>query len=429
MANRSNAFLDSLANSALNPKGNLADFQHAARLYTDSNHALAPKTKFLYHVFFDINPTAAGILPAITAQKINEMGMLVKSADLPKYQATVETKKKYNRVKNVQTAIVYDPVRITFHDDNTSLTTALMQAYYRYYFADGNQIRNNGRAYSRVPDSTYEGAPRNKDKFGLDNNNPGMPFFNNIQISQLSRGAYVTYTLVNPTITAWGHDRLDNQDGQGLMENFIEVAYEAVFYSAGNIEAGAQGEPTGFGQDHYDTTPSPLGSTGGGGTSLEGVIGGGSDLYDYIAGGDSFSNPLEAAIATTNLVNNFRNLSSEGLRQEGFNILNRAIGSVAGINVSGVAGTLFPKVNGNGQAQTLLANAGIALAAGAINNFSRNQQLRNNPAALESAARQEFGKDWQASGNAGGINERNSAWSNLSANDKTTYQRRALGES
>ena len=51
MANKFNGFLDSVAGSALNPKGNLADYQHASRLYTDNNHALAPKTKFLYHVF------------------------------------------------------------------------------------------------------------------------------------------------------------------------------------------------------------------------------------------------------------------------------------------------------------------------------------------------------------------------------------------
>src|SRR5210317_2153935 len=129
MANKYNGFFDSLAGGALNPKGTLGDFAHAARLYTDNNHALAPKTKFLYHVFFDINGTAASLIPKMTvdgAKIINEIGMLVKSADLPKYQAQIETKKMYNRVKNVQTAIQYDPVTITFHDDNSSLTTALM---------------------------------------------------------------------------------------------------------------------------------------------------------------------------------------------------------------------------------------------------------------------------------------------------------------
>lgn len=428
MANKFNSFFDSVAAGALNPKGNLGDFQHAARLYTDNNHALAPKTKFLYHVFFDINPTAASIIPTINAQKINEMGMLVKSADLPQYTANIETKKKYNRVKNVQTSISYNPVTLTFHDDNTSLTTALMQAYYRYYFADGNQIRNNGRAYSRIPDSTYEGSARNQDKFGLDNNNPGLPFFNSIQISQLSRGSYVTYTLVNPIVTQWGHDRLDNGDGQGLMENQMQIAYEAVFYDSGQIEAGANGEPNGFGQDHYDRTPSPLSITGGGSTSIGSIIGGALDLYDWIAGGDTFDNPLEAALAAVNLIGNIRNMSSDGLRQGGLNILTRAVGRAAGINVSGVAGTFFPKNNGNGgDGKLLLATAGAALAVNAIRNQNRRSQLQSNPAALESAAREEYSKDWQSAGNAGGINERNNSWNNLGQSERQIYRDRALG--
>lgn len=428
MANKFNSFLDSVANGALNPKGNLADYQHAARLYTDSNHSLAPKTRFLYHVHFNINRVAQDIIPSIDAKTINEMGMLVKSADLPKFQANVETKKKYNRVKNVQTGIQYDPVTITFHDDNSSLTTALMQAYYRYYFADGNQIRNNGRAYSRVPDSTYEGALRNKDKFGLDNNNPGQPFFDSIEISQLSRGSYVTYTLVNPIVTQWGHDRVDNSDGAGLSENQMQIAYEAVFYDAGKIEAGANGEPTGFGQDHYDVTPSPLGLTGGGTTSIPGIIDGAIDLYEWIATGKNFKNPLEAALAAANLIGNVRNMSSEGLRQGAFGILTRAIGNVAGINVGGVAQTFFPKNSGTGgSGKVLLATAAAAVAVQTVNNYRQQQSLQNNPAALDSAARAAFGKDWQNSGNAGGVNERNAAWNNLSSSAQQLYKNRALG--
>lgn len=426
MANKFNGFLDNVAGSILNPKGNLGDFAHAARLYTDNNHALAPKTKFLYHVFLDINPVAASIIPSITAQKINEMGMLVKSADLPKFTAAVETKKMYNRVKNIQTAIEYEPVNITFHDDNSSLTTALMQAYYRYYFADGNQRRNSGRAYNRDVDSTYEGADRNQYKFGLDNNQQ-KPFFNSIKISQLSRGGYVTYTLVNPIVTTWGHDSLSNQDGGGTTENTMQIAYEAVFYDAGKIETGAQGEPTGFGQDHYDNTPSPISILGGGATSIGSIIEGALDLYDWIAGGDSFDNPLEAALAAANLIGNVRNLSSEGLRQGGLNILTTAIGNVAGVNVNGVANTLFPKGRGDGgSSKLLLATAGAAVAVNAINNFRSRQQLESNPAALNSAAKQQFAKSFQSQGNAGGVNEITSFWNALPESEKQTYREQAL---
>ena len=430
MANKFNGFLDSVANGALNPKGNLGDYAHAQRLYTDNNHALAPKTRFLYHVFLDINATAANIIPKLSVDGgkiINEMGMLVKSVDLPKFTADIETKKQYNRIKNVQTGIKYDPVTITFHDDNSSLTTALMQAYYRYYFADGNQV-NNARAYTREVDKTYEGPDRNNYKYGMDNNTPSKPFFNSIQISQLSRGGYVTYTLVNPIVTTWGHDRLDNTDGAGLTENQMQIAYEAVFYDSGKVETGSNGNPVGFGQDHYDQTPSPLSITGGGSASLGSIIGGALDLYDFISGGNTFNNPLEAALAAVNLFGNVRNLSSEGLRQGGFNILTRAIGNAAGVNVSGVANTLFPKNSGGGgDGKLLLATAGAAIAVGAINNARQRQELLNNPAALQSAARQEFSKDFQNSGNAGGVNERNAAFAALPPNDRALYENRALG--
>ena len=43
-----NGFLDNLAQGALNPKGNLADFRHASRTFVDDSFRLAPKAKFLF---------------------------------------------------------------------------------------------------------------------------------------------------------------------------------------------------------------------------------------------------------------------------------------------------------------------------------------------------------------------------------------------
>ena len=133
-----NGFLGQLADGVLSPKGNLGDYAHASRLFVTENQKLAPHQKFLYHCFFQMDPAAASILPDLKQKHELEIGMLVKSADLPRFSADVETKNKYNRKKNVQTAIKYNPITITFHDDNYGVTTALLEAYYRYYFADGN---------------------------------------------------------------------------------------------------------------------------------------------------------------------------------------------------------------------------------------------------------------------------------------------------
>ena len=58
MANLLKGFLDNVGKGVLNPKGNLGDFAHGARLYVDDSFRLAPKQKFLYHVVFHLNPAA-----------------------------------------------------------------------------------------------------------------------------------------------------------------------------------------------------------------------------------------------------------------------------------------------------------------------------------------------------------------------------------
>ncbi len=83
-------FLDNLASGALSPKGNLGDFRHASKTFVTDAFRLAPKTKFLYHVFFEINDQPASVLPELKQRHAREIGLLVKSADLPKYTATVD---------------------------------------------------------------------------------------------------------------------------------------------------------------------------------------------------------------------------------------------------------------------------------------------------------------------------------------------------
>ena len=402
MANKFNGLLDSISNGILSPKGNMADWQHAARLYTDRDMALAPKTKFLYHVQFEVSDVAKGIAPKLfTGSTLNEIGMLVKRADLPKFSVQLETKKKYNRVKNAQTSISYEPVNIELHDDNEGITTALLQAYYRYYFADGNQQKDSGRAYAVAPHSTYQGRSRNNYKFGMDVNNPGVPFFKSIKISVLSRGEYTTYTLVNPILTSWSHDSVDNSDGAGTMSNSIQVAYEAVFYSQNSITTGPQGEPVGFGQDHYDTTPSPISLEGGGKLGLGGTIGSALDLYEFISSGEAYNNPLLSILQGSQLIGNIRNLSKEGLRQEGFNILTGAIGQATGINVSGVAQTFFPKGGGKGGSKDLLlAAAGVGIVSAVTSSITA---LKTNAAALDSARQRQAIKNFQTAGGGSAV--------------------------
>lgn len=384
MANLLNGFLNNVGQGLGNPKGTLGDFQHAARLYNSQAMRLAPKGKWMYHVVFNINPRALGSAKFDIQKHGTAINMLVKSIDLPKFRAQVEKPIQYNRKRQIHTKLEYDPISVGFHDDNFGLTTNLWAMYYGYYFADskhggsagssaagsllsgvGNLIAgfipgSNGllgavkgflgssaagvpAAYQR---NSYKGSALNTYRYGLDNGS-GAPFFSSIQIFQLARHQYQSYTLINPVITSWSHDSLATSSTEAS-GNTMQVAYEAVIYGAGAV---TRGNPKGFATEFYDNQPSPLGLLGGGVTSLfgqGGVLGGiGDILSDLGPGGNGFT--LGTLIKGINVYNNAKKLTREGLRQEGFNIFKSALGASTGIDVSGVANVLFPKQTGRGQ--------------------------------------------------------------------------------
>lgn len=234
---------------------NLRDYQHAARIFVDDQFRLLPKQKFLYHVAFSINQAALKSIDLKERHK-NEINMLVKSCDLPNFTIQTETLNQYNRKKNVQTSHKFNNINIKFHDDNMGLVNQLWQNYYSYYYADPNAAQGAGN-YNRTATKSfnYINSP-----YGLDNGST-LPFFNYITIYQMARHEYVSYKLINPIITAWNHNNLDYSQ-QTAHDNSATIAYEAVAYGSGVVTAG---DPEGFGQEHYDQTPSPL--VGGGNSS------------------------------------------------------------------------------------------------------------------------------------------------------------------
>ena len=226
----------------------LRDPQHAARVFTDDQFRLAPKHKFLFHVAFNINQNALANIDLVQRHR-NEINVLVKACDLPNFSITTDTLNQYNRKKNVQITHKFNPINITFHDDNMGLINALWQNYYSYYFADPAAATSPG-AYNRNATKSYDYI---KSTYGLDNSS-SAPFFNYITIYQMARHEYVSYKLINPIITSWNHNRVD-YNSVGIHDNTVQIQYEAVSYSSGSV---TQGDPEGFGLEHYDQTPSPL---------------------------------------------------------------------------------------------------------------------------------------------------------------------------
>lgn len=237
-----------LVNNGTYPKGSMADWQHAARLFTDDDFRLLPKLKFQYHVVFNYNVNALKTLD-VRYRYSTELNMLVKSVDLPRFQMSVETGMQYNRRKLIQTKIDYQPVTIKFHDDGAGVTRQLWDNYYSYYYYDSQTGRG--------------GMPRSVDgsggPYGLTGAAP--PFFNSIVIYQFSRRKWYSYTLVMPVINSWMHDNMSYAATEAV-EHSLQVGYEAVYYDSGLVSPD---NPPGFGVEHYDRSPSPLQPAGAGG--------------------------------------------------------------------------------------------------------------------------------------------------------------------
>ena len=116
---------------------NVRDYQHASKLFVSDNYRLAPKYSWLFYVSFDLDPTISQFGTA-KSQQLLEAGMMVKSAQLPKFTIDTKTMNAYNRVNIVQNKVKYDPIQIEFHDDSADVVRDFWYNYYHYYYRDAD---------------------------------------------------------------------------------------------------------------------------------------------------------------------------------------------------------------------------------------------------------------------------------------------------
>ena len=332
-----------------NPKGNVADFRHAARMFSDDSFRLAPKSKFNYHVSFSIDTRALKSLNFDYRHR-NEINMLVKKCELPKFQIATEVLNQYNRKKIVQNKVDYSPINISFHDDRLGVTRQLWENYFAYYYADSTVAKRAG-SYNRT---AMAGSSFIKTPYGFDNNS-SVPFFQKITIYQMANKQYDSYTLVNPVITAWNHDSLDYGSSVPA-EQIMTLAYEAVSYDTGYV---SQGNPPGFAQDHYDTLPSPLKLAGGSSNNLfgpAGVLAGAESVFGAVS--NMLSDPssitindiLRTGTQAINTYNSAKNLNMAAVRNElstaGYNAAVTGARSIVNQPISGLTNFSFPLGDG-----------------------------------------------------------------------------------
>jgi len=344
----------------LTPKGIVADWQHATRIFIDDTYRLAPRTKFLFYVQFEIDPSSHSAA-AFTAKHATEVGVLVKSADLPKYNFDSVIKNQYNRKKIVYKQINYEPVSIRLHDDNAGIVNALWSIYYGYYIRDR---RNPEFAYN-ANHLRAAGVESDSYRYGLDNDIT-VPFFKSISIYTMSRKRFNGYTLINPKIKNWSHGDVAYSEND-VLESQMTLEYEAVRYSTGTV---AVDSPKGFATLHYDNVPSPLSVAGGGTETITGpggVLDGLESIFGDLASGSTFDSPqgfLNTAIKAINTYENLKGLSKDNITQEAISILSSPTNVAAAVStVGGVVDAVFPKSSEILQSTTASAKSLINTAS------------------------------------------------------------------
>lgn len=287
------------------------DWQHAARLYVDDVYRLAPKPKWMYYAIFNINQEAISST-AFREQNRSELNFLVKKMDLPKYSLEIENLNQYNRKTTTYTRINYEQVNISFHDDNNGVSNAMWAMYYSHYFADR---LNSQEPYTDVNPIAYQNHAYDAKtswpyRYGLDVSSSLKPFFNSIQLLTLTKHKFTSYLLCHPRITSWQHDTMDQSEGNGVVENNMTVAYDAVIYTTGTV---AYDNPTGFGTLHYDQAQSPLGPSNQ--QFLQGAL---NTIYSQDLMATNPFNPIDLGIS---VIAGARQLSPTGnLAPYGYNI-------------------------------------------------------------------------------------------------------------
>lgn len=350
------------------PKGNVGDFRHAARIFGDNLYRLAPRTKFLHYVYFEIDASAHQAASFSARKADKEMSFLVKRADLPKLNFDSVTKNQYNRKKIVYKQINYEPITLTFHDDNSGIMHSLYSLYYGYYVRDH---LNKEFDYELGNDYAKAGGRYNMD---IDIQ---VNLFKRISLYTLSRRRFNEYRILAPRIKSWSHGDLDTYGSADTIENTMTLEYEAVTYNTGTV---VQGTPDGFASLSYDNIQSPLTLGGGGLRGIAQGLGLGvlSDIESAMGGSLSLKNikerPGTFIASALGAVNNYQKFN-EGAQVGVGGVVGalRSPAAVAGaVSLAGgaLAGAAFPKdKSGVASLITAIATPKIVNAVSSTNSF------------------------------------------------------------
>jgi hypothetical protein len=360
-----NQFLKQLATG-----DQIKDYAHGARLFVDDNYRLSPKYGFLFHVAFDINPEVS----RMPRDQLLELGMVVKTASLPKFTVDVKTLNAYNRVNVVQNKIKYDPVQISFHDDSADVVRDFWYDYYSYYYRDSDyqhSVYTSAHKYSPRQAQAWGYSPRSYPR----SQSSTQQFLRAVRIYSLHQKRFSEYTLINPVITAFRHGEHQNGANE-LMTHEMTISYETVKYAHGWASSRTV---TGFADLHYDKRPSPLTPAGGGTNSILGP-GGLLDTVDDVTTDLAEGNFLGAAFKGARGFQNFRGkdlkaIAGAELTSVGMDIL-RGNNPLSKVNIPSVSSLAGKVSSGLG---TLAS--GIGFGSGSVRSNGGSVVTSRSPSA------------------------------------------------
>ena len=362
----------------LNPAGpvngkttTLRSYQHASRIFVDANYRLSPKYGFLFYVEFDFNP----MISNVSNTAAQEMGMIVKSVGLPKFSIDTKVHNAYNRVNLVQNKIKYDPVNITFHDDQSDTVRNFWYDYYSYFYRDSDYADgtyNLIHKYQERPSFEWGYTPRPVSSYNSANAYQNYQYIQAIRIYSLYQKNFSEYELINPIITSFKHGEHANGESGSLLEHQMSIQFETVKYQTGYTTENTVG---GYIDLHYDRTPTPLVSNPEDVNLVDNGIGGSSpatsgvtDLSNFnlsTGGGSVIPSPSAAALGASfafSAITSSVLASSAGAGTNAGGFALPALGSL----VSGISSSSIITQQLKGAAVGLAGQVASTLAGGVI---------------------------------------------------------------
>lgn len=182
-------------------QGKLNDYDHASKFFRSNNYKFAPKHAFLFHVYFDINPT-------VVSPSTFELSMLAKQVSLPRMSVDTKAVNSYNATKIIQTKMRFEPINIIFHDDCADTVRNFWNGYMGHYWSEVNSKPGYG-GFSA----------------------PAKRYLNKIHIYSLHNKKFSTVTLINPIIKSYAGSEHNMTAHTELMSVTMSIEYEGVVYN------------------------------------------------------------------------------------------------------------------------------------------------------------------------------------------------------